>query len=58
MLIKGFLAADEVTASYSRVGGESVGGYPISATLDPSPALGNYDITYNTADFTITEAPE
>src|SRR5206468_1704304 len=53
--LSGFLAADGVTASYSRVSGESVGGYAISATLGPSPALGNYDITYNTAEFTITE---
>src|SRR5206468_87330 len=53
--LSGFLAADGETASYSRVSGESVGGYAISATLGPSPALGNYDITYNTAELTITE---
>jgi len=28
--------------------------YTISATLSPTGALGNYDITYNTAKFTIT----
>src|SRR5206468_318117 len=56
--LAGFLAADGVTPSYSRVAGETVGAYAISATLSPSSVLGNYDITYNTADFTINEAPE
>src|SRR5262249_6235834 len=55
--LAGFLAADGVTASYSRSAGESVAGgpYPISATLSPATALGNYTITYNTANFTITQ---
>src|SRR5439155_27350471 len=51
----GFLAADGVTASYSRAAGETVGSYPISATLAPAGVLGNYDITYNTASFDITK---
>src|SRR5205823_10938038 len=51
----GFLAGDNVTASYSRTSGETVAGspYKISATLSPAGVLGNYNITYNTADFTI-----
>jgi hypothetical protein len=55
----GFLAADGVTASFSRVAGETVAGgpYVISATLSPAGALGNYTITYNTANFTITARP-
>ncbi len=54
----GFLAADGITATYSRTAGESVAGspYTISATLAPAAALGNYNITYNTANFTITKA--
>jgi hypothetical protein len=58
--LSGFLAADGVTASYSRAAGETVAGgpYTISATLSPSGVLVNYEITYNTADFTINEAPE
>src|SRR5204863_273373 len=49
--LTGFLAADGVSASYSRTAGESVAGspYTISATLSPAGVLGNYDITYNTA---------
>jgi hypothetical protein len=49
----GFLAADNVTATYSRTAGEAVGTYTISATLAPLAVLGNYDITYNTAKFDI-----
>ena len=46
-----------MTATYSRTAGETVGGpYTISATLSPAGVLGNYDITYNTAKFTITKA--
>ena len=57
--LSGFLAADNVTASYSRVAGETVAGgpYTISATLSPAGVLSNYIITYNTANFTITQAP-
>src|SRR3989442_620417 len=54
--LSGFLAADGVTATYSRAAGETVAGspYTISATLSPPGVLGNYTITYNTAAFTIT----
>src|SRR5262249_58689155 len=54
--LSGFLAADGVTASYSRTAGEMVAGspYTISATLSPPGALGHSTITYNTANFTIT----
>jgi hypothetical protein len=53
--LAGFLTTDNVTASYSRVAGETVssGPYTISATLAPAGVLGNYNITYNTASFTI-----
>ena len=56
--LSGFLASDGVTATYSRDPGESVAGspYQISATLSPLGVLSNYNITYNTADFTITPA--
>src|SRR5204862_1764049 len=56
--LSGFLAADGVTASYSRSAGETVAGgpYTISATLSPSGVLGNYNVTYNTANFTINKA--
>src|SRR5881409_2503736 len=53
--LSGFLVADGVTASYSRTAGETVGSYPISATLAPAGVLGNYDITYNTASFDIAK---
>ena len=57
--LNGFEAADNVTATYNRTPGESVAGspYPIGATLSPSGILGNYNITYNTSDFTITAVP-
>ena len=51
--LEGFLAADTVTASYSRSAGETPGPYPISASLSPQNVLGNYAITYRTATFTI-----
>jgi hypothetical protein len=56
--LTGFVAADGITATYSRTVGENVAGspYTISATLSPATALVNYDITYNTASFTITKA--
>jgi len=56
----GFLATDNVTASYSRTAGETVAGspYTISATLNPAGVLGNYNITYNTAAFTINKADQ
>jgi hypothetical protein len=57
--LSGFLAADGVTATYSRTSGEAVLGspYTISATLNPASVLSNYSITYNTANFTITAKP-
>ncbi len=51
--LAGFVPADGVTAAYSRTPGENVGEYVISATLHPEAALANYDITCNTATFTI-----
>jgi hypothetical protein len=52
--LSGFLAADGVTATYTRTLGEAVGTYTISATLAPAGVLANYNITSNTAAFTIT----
>jgi hypothetical protein len=56
--LSGFLAGDGITAAYSRAPGEDVAGSPyvISAVLSPAGLLNNYDITYNTASFTITRA--
>ncbi len=56
--LNGFLAGDNVTATYSRTAGETVLGspYTISATLLPVSVLSNYNITNNTANFTITKA--
>jgi hypothetical protein len=58
-MLTGFLTVDGVTASYSRTAGEVVAGspYTISAVLSPSDVLANYDITNNTADFTIDRKP-
>ncbi len=55
----GFLAADNVTATYTRAAGETVVGspYSISATLAPAAVLSNYVITNNGASFTITPRP-
>src|SRR5207302_4964527 len=52
-----FLAADGVTATYSRAAGETVQGgpYHITATLAPAAVLTNYAITNTGASFTITE---
>ena len=54
--LSGFIPGDGVTASYTRTAGETVAGspYTISATLSPAGVLGNYEITYNTANFAIT----
>src|SRR2546425_279832 len=51
-----FLAADGVTATYTRAAGETVlgGPYHLTATLAPAAVLSNYTITNNGADFTIT----
>jgi hypothetical protein len=56
--LTGFLAADNVTATYFRTAGENVGGgpYTIGASLNPAGVLGNYNITYGTAAFTINKA--
>ncbi len=53
--LTGFLPADNVTATYSRTPGESVdlSPYTISAQLSPQAVLGNYAITYGTAEFAI-----
>jgi hypothetical protein len=57
--LSGFLVADGVTASYSRTAGETVAGgpYTISAVLSPAGVLGNYNISYNTGAFSITQRP-
>ena len=54
--LRGFVAGDGVTATYARHGRRDGGGQPytISATLTPAGVLGNYNVTYNTASFTIT----
>src|SRR5205814_5036920 len=55
-----FLAADNVTATYSRVAGESVaaGPYHITATLSAATGvLANYIITNHGANFTINARP-
>ncbi len=49
----GFIPADGVTATYSRVAGGTVGTYHITATLTPTGALANYSITNAGATFTI-----
>ena len=51
--LSGFIASDGIIASYTRVAGEGIGNYTISATLSPVAKLANYNITYNTAQFTI-----
>ncbi|HEX3654486.1 MAG TPA: MBG domain-containing protein, partial [Pirellulales bacterium] len=56
-----FLAADNVTATYSRVAGEDVGGYPITATLSSTTLTAaqlaaDYIITNAGATFTIIAA--
>jgi len=56
--LAGFLAADQITATYTRTPGETVAGgpYTISATLAPASVLGNYNVSYNTAAFSINPA--
>src|SRR5205085_4089924 len=51
----GFVAADGITATYSRVAGENASPptYHISATLAPAGVLSNYNITNAGAAFTI-----
>src|SRR5262249_60592552 len=55
-VLTGFVAADGVTTTYSRTAGETVAGspYTISAVLSPAGVLANYNISYNTASFTVT----
>jgi len=48
-----FVAGDGITATYSRLAGEAVGPYQITATLSPATALNNYNITNTGAQFTI-----
>ena len=54
-----FLAADNISATYARVAGETVNGgtpYHITATLVyRNSKLANYTITNDGADFTITK---
>src|SRR5207248_5615256 len=55
-----FLAADNVTANYGRIAGESVAGSPyhITATLNAAAGvLANYIITNTGANFTINARP-
>jgi hypothetical protein len=56
-----FVAADNVTATYTRVAGENASPptYHITATLSATPlaALDNYIITNNGAEFTINRRP-
>src|SRR5205823_8493157 len=53
--LAGFVAADGVSATYSRTAGETVAGspYTISATLGPAGVLGNYIRTAKRGDCTI-----
>ena len=59
----GFLAADlgadKIAFSASRAAGESVAGGPYTITPAASDGasglLGNYDVTYNTGELTITK---
>src|SRR4029077_19569458 len=55
----GFMTADNVTATYSRVTGETVlgGPYHITTNLSPAGVLSNYSITNAGASFTITVRP-
>ena len=52
--VTGNLETDEITTVVTRAGGENAGTYEISATVE-NPA-DYYDITYITADFTISPA--
>ena len=56
--LTGFLPADGITATYSRTAGSAPGQYTITATLAPVAALGKYNLTYNTALFTIYAAAQ
>jgi hypothetical protein len=51
--LSGFLPGDGVTGAYTRTPGETVGTYTISGTSSPEAVLSNYNVTYNSAAFTI-----
>ncbi|WP_460613126.1 MBG domain-containing protein [Hymenobacter seoulensis] len=54
--LSGFLPADKVTATFTRTPGEDANGsYTISAALSPEAVLGNYNISTQTAAFTIAQ---
>jgi hypothetical protein len=55
--LSGFVATDNVAATFTRTAGESVASspYTVNATLSPAEVLANYFITYNTALFTISK---
>ena len=53
--LTGFLAADDVTATYSRTAGETVGRLRHQRDARAGAVLGNYDVTYNTANFDIAK---
>ena len=55
--LAGFLEIDGITAEYSRTEGEEIGQYQITAILAPSGNLSNYQVTYNTAVFSIVDNP-
>jgi hypothetical protein len=50
----GFVSTDNVEATYSRLAGETVLGSPYTISDTSSAVVSNYNITYNTANFTIT----
>jgi hypothetical protein len=56
--LTGFVPVDNVTATYSRTPGSDAGTYTISAALATTGMLTNYQITYNTANFVISPAPQ
>ncbi|MGA3127081.1 MAG: MBG domain-containing protein [Candidatus Korobacteraceae bacterium] len=55
--LSGFVPSDNVTATYSRAAGETVGVYPITATLSPAGLVqNNYTVTTIPGNLTITQA--
>src|SRR5438093_2230309 len=57
--LSGFLAADNVTATYSRAAGETVAGSRKSISVKPSPGrmLDDDSFTYNKTNHTIDHKP-
>jgi LPXTG-site transpeptidase (sortase) family protein len=57
--VTGLQAGDNITVNYSSTGAAgtaSIGTYPIVATLvDPNNRLGNYTVTLNTGQLTVTQ---